>query len=176
MHKERVEVRFDLFEFCLLGMEGKGRWGGFAGFDGAGEEVEGEEFHVCFSCLSSLFGLRMIGISLVWISVKLMSLLKEVRGKEIQNAPIKSQHFLSLAWNRLPHLEHHHHASLQTLRQQNKMSAEPDTPPQAPSGAQDARDPSGFLSEIIGAPVTVKLNSGVVYRGMEDIYLCRWYV
>ncbi|KAB8337027.1 hypothetical protein FH972_021331 [Carpinus fangiana] len=29
----------------------------------------------------------------------------------------------------------------------------------------DARDPSGFLSEIIGAPVTVKLNSGVIYKG-----------
>ncbi|KAI9850457.1 MAG: U4/U6-U5 snRNP complex subunit lsm6 [Thelocarpon superellum] len=29
----------------------------------------------------------------------------------------------------------------------------------------DGRDPSGFLSEIIGAPVTVKLNSGVVYKG-----------
>lgn len=35
----------------------------------------------------------------------------------------------------------------------------------AQNGANDARDPSGFLSEIIGAPVTVKLNSGVVYRG-----------
>jgi U6 snRNA-associated Sm-like protein LSm6 len=30
----------------------------------------------------------------------------------------------------------------------------------------DSRDPSGFLSEIIGAPVTVKLNSGIVYKGM----------
>jgi U6 snRNA-associated Sm-like protein LSm6 len=30
----------------------------------------------------------------------------------------------------------------------------------------DARDPSGFLSEIIGAPVTVKLNSGIVYKGV----------
>ncbi|KXL42597.1 MAG: hypothetical protein FE78DRAFT_154103 [Acidomyces sp. 'richmondensis'] len=40
------------------------------------------------------------------------------------------------------------------------------TSAQAPNGATgDARDPSGFLSEIIGAPVTVKLNSGVVYRG-----------
>ncbi|KAL8642897.1 MAG: hypothetical protein Q9228_000486 [Teloschistes exilis] len=29
----------------------------------------------------------------------------------------------------------------------------------------EGRDPSGFLSEIIGAPVTVKLNSGVVYKG-----------
>ncbi|KAF2657322.1 U6 snRNA-associated Sm-like protein LSm6 [Lophiostoma macrostomum CBS 122681] len=29
----------------------------------------------------------------------------------------------------------------------------------------DARDPSGFLSEIIGAPVTVKLNSGTIYKG-----------
>jgi U6 snRNA-associated Sm-like protein LSm6 len=29
----------------------------------------------------------------------------------------------------------------------------------------DGRDPSGFLSEIIGAPVTVKLNSGIVYKG-----------
>lgn len=26
-------------------------------------------------------------------------------------------------------------------------------------------DPSAFLSEIIGVPVTVKLNSGVVYKG-----------
>jgi hypothetical protein len=31
--------------------------------------------------------------------------------------------------------------------------------------AGDARDPSGFLGEIIGAEVTVKLNSGLVYRG-----------
>lgn len=30
----------------------------------------------------------------------------------------------------------------------------------------EGRDPSGFLSEIIGAPVTVKLNSGVVYKGL----------
>lgn len=37
----------------------------------------------------------------------------------------------------------------------------------APQSANDARDPSGFLSEIIGAPVTVKLNSGVVYKGMH---------
>ena len=29
----------------------------------------------------------------------------------------------------------------------------------------DGKDPSGFLSEITGAPVTVKLNSGVVYKG-----------
>jgi len=33
------------------------------------------------------------------------------------------------------------------------------------NGAADSRDPSGFLSEIIGAPVTVKLNSGVTYKG-----------
>jgi len=30
---------------------------------------------------------------------------------------------------------------------------------------QEGKDPSAFLSEIIGAPVTVKLNSGVVYKG-----------
>lgn len=35
-----------------------------------------------------------------------------------------------------------------------------------PTSVNEARDPSGFLSEIIGAPVTVKLNSGVVYRGV----------
>lgn len=34
------------------------------------------------------------------------------------------------------------------------------------NGSADARDPSGFLSEIIGAPVIVKLNSGIVYKGM----------
>lgn len=30
----------------------------------------------------------------------------------------------------------------------------------------EGKDPSVFLSEIIGAPVIVKLNSGVVYKGM----------
>lgn len=30
----------------------------------------------------------------------------------------------------------------------------------------EGRDPSGFLSEIINSNVTVKLNSGVVYKGM----------
>ncbi|PMD40037.1 LSM domain-containing protein [Hyaloscypha variabilis F] len=29
----------------------------------------------------------------------------------------------------------------------------------------EGKDPSAFLSEIIGNAVTVKLNSGVVYRG-----------
>jgi hypothetical protein len=33
------------------------------------------------------------------------------------------------------------------------------------NGAGDAKDPSGFLSEILGASVTVKLNSGVIYKG-----------
>lgn len=31
-----------------------------------------------------------------------------------------------------------------------------------------ARDPSGFLSEIIGNAVTVKLNSGIVYKGTDS--------
>jgi U6 snRNA-associated Sm-like protein LSm6 len=29
----------------------------------------------------------------------------------------------------------------------------------------EGKDPSSFLSEIIGSSVTVKLNSGVVYKG-----------
>jgi len=33
------------------------------------------------------------------------------------------------------------------------------------SDPQEASDPSTFLSEIIGAPITVKLNSGVEYKG-----------
>lgn len=46
--------------------------------------------------------------------------------------------------------------------------------------SSEGRDPSGFLSEIIGAPVTVKLNSGVVYKGIvgffwaEDFHLSRF--
>ena len=32
-------------------------------------------------------------------------------------------------------------------------------------GQGDGKDPSSFLSDIIGAAVTVKLNSGVVYKG-----------
>lgn len=43
------------------------------------------------------------------------------------------------------------------------------------STASEGKDPSGFLSEILGAPVTVKLNSGVVYKGTETIlYLVVW--
>lgn len=47
------------------------------------------------------------------------------------------------------------------------MSAAPSPPTNgaAAVSAAESRDPSGFLSEIIGAPVTVKLNSGVVYKG-----------
>ena len=32
--------------------------------------------------------------------------------------------------------------------------------------SSEGKDPSAFLGEIIGAPVTVKLNSGVVYKGV----------
>lgn len=39
------------------------------------------------------------------------------------------------------------------------------------NGASDAKDPSGFLTEIIGAPVTVKLNSGIVYKGAVHVTL-----
>lgn len=35
--------------------------------------------------------------------------------------------------------------------------------------SSEGKDPAGFLSQIIGAPVTVKLNSGVVYKGMGQI-------
>ena len=31
--------------------------------------------------------------------------------------------------------------------------------------SSEGKDPSVFLSEITGAPVIVKLNSGVVYKG-----------
>ena len=33
------------------------------------------------------------------------------------------------------------------------------------SPSADPKDPASFLSSIIGAAVTVKLNSGIVYRG-----------
>lgn len=33
------------------------------------------------------------------------------------------------------------------------------------SSSSEGKDPSAFLGEITGAPVTVKLNSGVVYKG-----------
>jgi U6 snRNA-associated Sm-like protein LSm6 len=50
------------------------------------------------------------------------------------------------------------------------MSAEPEN---IPNSGEEARDPSGFLSEIIGAPVTVKLNSGVVYKGASRLKLSK---
>jgi hypothetical protein len=33
----------------------------------------------------------------------------------------------------------------------------------------EGKDPSSFLSDIIGNPVTVKLNSGVVYKGRRIV-------
>lgn len=41
----------------------------------------------------------------------------------------------------------------------------------ATSSSSDSKDPSAFLSEIIGVPVTVKLNSGIVYKGTVDLFL-----
>lgn len=35
----------------------------------------------------------------------------------------------------------------------------------------EGKDPSGFLSQIIGNAVTVKLNSGVVYKGEMKLLL-----
>lgn len=35
----------------------------------------------------------------------------------------------------------------------------------------EGKDPSGFLSQIIGNAVTVKLNSGVVYKGELELLL-----
>ena len=40
--------------------------------------------------------------------------------------------------------------------------------PTAAAAADDNKGPSGFLTEIIGAPITVKLNSGVEYRGLHN--------
>jgi U6 snRNA-associated Sm-like protein LSm6 len=34
----------------------------------------------------------------------------------------------------------------------------------------EGKDPSAFLSEIIGNSVTVKLNSGVVYKGVFELF------
>jgi U6 snRNA-associated Sm-like protein LSm6 len=38
----------------------------------------------------------------------------------------------------------------------------------------EGKDPSVFLSEIIGAPVIVKLNSGVVFKGMDTFSNIQW--
>lgn len=43
------------------------------------------------------------------------------------------------------------------------------TPDAAANGdaVENQAGPSGFLGEIIGAPVTVKLNSGITYQGID---------
>ena len=45
-NEDGIHVDFDLLELCIFGMEREGCGGGFAGFAGAGEEIEGEEFHL----------------------------------------------------------------------------------------------------------------------------------
>ncbi|KAL1992992.1 hypothetical protein VTN49DRAFT_3749 [Thermomyces lanuginosus] len=53
--------------------------------------------------------------------------------------------------------------SINLSQQINHISV---TPAHMENGAAaEGKDPSSFLSEILGAPVTVKLNSGVVYKG-----------
>lgn len=37
----------------------------------------------------------------------------------------------------------------------------------------EGKDPSSFLSEIIGSAVTVKLNSGVIYKGKQTTLILR---
>ena len=39
-----------------------------------------------------------------------------------------------------------------------------------------ASDPVGFLSQITGAPVTVKLNNGIVYKGTRIAFLFSTYL
>lgn len=41
----------------------------------------------------------------------------------------------------------------------------------AAASQSEGTDPSAFLSEIIGSPVVVKLNSGVVYKGERQMLL-----
>jgi U6 snRNA-associated Sm-like protein LSm6 len=38
-----------------------------------------------------------------------------------------------------------------------------------PVSQAEGKDPSGFLGEILNSSVTVKLNSGVVYKGTHYI-------
>ena len=46
LHKQRVHIDFDLFEFGIFGVKRESCGGGFAGLSGAGEEVEGKKFHL----------------------------------------------------------------------------------------------------------------------------------
>jgi hypothetical protein len=69
-----------------------------------------------------------------------------------------------------PHkLDIHYHqppptsTSRTTPTLQNQPSA--DTMENGNISQGEGKDPSSFLSDIIGNPVTVKLNSGVVYKG-----------
>lgn len=64
---------------------------------------------------------------------------------------------------------------IETIPPTHTTSREPSPPPSHPpptsvmeNGAitqGEGKDPSSFLSDIIGNPVVVKLNSGVVYKG-----------
>jgi len=83
-------------------------------------------------------------------------------------------------WARAPPIQlHHDHLLVTTLAESSislpttlTMSTNGESP--APEAAGDSRDPSGFLSEIIGAPVTVKLNSGIIYKGAPSPSLCTY--
>jgi hypothetical protein len=46
LDEERVDVGFDLLEFCFARVEREGGGGGLACLARAGQEVEGEEFHL----------------------------------------------------------------------------------------------------------------------------------
>lgn len=74
---------------------------------------------------------------------------------------IVSTHYQLFSINEpLPIPKHIDTAYHTTAVNQPKQSMEDNVPSSAGS-----KDPASFLSSIIGAPVTVKLNSGVVYKG-----------
>lgn len=79
---------------------------------------------------------------------------------------LSSRPTLSLTSNVNPSIIPHH----STSPRKTKMTE--NGPADVPTGSTS--DPSGFLSEIIGSPITVKLNSGVEYRG--EISTCCFVV
>lgn len=83
-------------------------------------------------------------------------------------------HFLSQATSpTLKHANHesksrHHNQFLVTPARVREHHHNPHTMSSAENSAVsqgEGKDPSSFLSDIIGNPVIVKLNSGVVYKG-----------
>lgn len=103
-------------------------------------------------------------------SVRLITTTEIVTSKHVPSDPIAAVPIATLGSSTTVATRHGSHPLLHLppppfLHQTTTTSPSVEMENHASSTNDTSKDPASFLSSIIGVPVTVKLNSGVVYKG-----------